>query len=87
MAFTHQTRLFEFTSYQRSCDLTPGKHKLFPYGQGDSDYCNIFCGRERNEVHFLLLQEIFDKHDTLKEIIVMSLPESILRPFENRERG
>lgn len=67
-------------TYQRSCDLTPGKHKLFPYGQGDSDYCNIFCGRERNEVHFLLLQEIFDKHD-------MSLPESILRPFENRERG
>lgn len=67
-------------TYQRSCDLTPGKHKLFSYGQGDSDYCNIFCGRERNEVHFLLLQEIFDKHD-------MSLPESILRPFENRERG
>lgn len=67
-------------TYQRSCDLTPGKHKLFPYGQGDSDYCNIFCGRERNEVHFLLLQEIFDKHD-------MSLPESILRPFENRGRG
>lgn len=29
-------------TYQRSCDLTPGKHKLFSYGQGDSDYCNIF---------------------------------------------
>lgn len=29
-------------TYQRSCDLTPGKHKLFSYGQGDTDYCNIF---------------------------------------------
>lgn len=68
-------------TYQRSCDLTPGKHKLFSYGQGDADQLlQYFCGRERNEVHFLLLQEIFDKHD-------MSLPESILRPFENRGRG